>query len=717
MIKRIDKIMTIVLMLIIIIFSIIIGANEKGLRIIPILVLLLIEIIYLIIKRFKNNNIVLNNKLDVLVLLFFLSTLLPLIFKTYSTFQGTIEFIIKYLFIYSTYLCFRNNIKTDKQLKLILNTILITSFIILFISIDMMHMNLFNKFYEKIDIIYLNIKHLSGGFGYKNTFAIFYMICIYISIYLFNNTKNKILKIMYVLYALFAFVIIYLSMSRLVFLLTTISLIIFCIIININLIKKYLKRIIITLTVIILLFVSIFNIFCNKNDDLTFKGKKDYFLNYKFEKGKEYKFTFYSNTNNNIQIELEEQNNDLTKNRIKYSTDFKKISNGKYKSTIKYKNNNNQYRLKLTLYSDKRVTLNKLLINNKNYILKYKYIPYKVSYLISRISVTDYSLYQRFMFWNDCIKMSKKSFLIGQGGNTWKAESRAVQDYNYNIKETHSYLFELLISYGIIGLLLFTIIFIFTNYYFIKNRSNKNLPLLIGFDTLFIHSYLFDFNMSFIFIQILFYLLLSIIIKGYKDKKINIKKSKYIDYIVIIILFIIICILSIDLLYRKYDYSMFDKEYKRTHLINLIKTKEEPKVLLKETRKYIEKEPYVYQNEMYIYYLNILYNNINTYSEDELINNLDFINKNFSKYEYEKKYDFSNNYTRIKVLSRFYIYLSRNKYKNKKINIKLNNLKETIINEINTNIKLINKTNNIDDESKKKLLDNYNNLLKEFKLN
>ena len=716
MLKRIDKIMTIIMMLLIIVFSIIVGANEKGFRLMPVLVFLSIEIIYLLILKIKyKQKIFINNKIDLLVLLFFLSTLLPLIFRTYSSFQGTIEFIFNYFFIYSTYICFRNNIKNDKQIKLILNTILFTSLIIFIISVDMIKLNLFESLYRKINIDYVNIKHLSGGFGYKNTYSIFYMICIYISLYLFNNSKNIIKKIIYVLFIIFSFILIALSQSRLVLLLTIISLIIYFAIDNKKVLKKYYKKIIVYLFILILVTTSIFYIFCNKNDNLIFKGKREFLINYSFKKDKKYEFTIYSNSKNNFHITFEDANKDFTKSKIDLTTDFKKVSKDKYKFTFNYKPRKDLYRVKMFLISDNKVSISKLLINNKDYILKYKYIPYKINNYLSSFSFKDYSLYQRLIYYKDSIKIFIKSPLIGQGGNTWKVESRAVQDIKYNVKETHSYLFELLISYGLIGLILFTILFIYFNYLIFKNKNKNILPFVFAFDTLFIHSYFFDFDMSFIFIELLFYILLALIINDLKIN--NYKKEKYIklDNKLIIILFIIICILSLELLNRKYNNSLFDKDYKKLKIINSIKTKEDPKNIVKSIKKYIKNEPYNDQLELYSYYLNLLYDNRKIFNEDELLDNILFINKNYNKYEYSIKYDYSSNYKKSKLFLRFYLYYKNQKYKNKNIKIELSKLKKSVLNRIDYDINLIKKDIDLDENKRKELLDNYDKLLNESK--
>ena len=114
--KVLDTIGMIIISLAILVFSLIIGANEKDLRILAISIMLFIAIAYLIVRKIiLKQKIVIKNKMDIFVLLFMCSTLLPCIFKTYCTFQGTVEFILKYFFVYSIYLVVRNTVDSKTK--------------------------------------------------------------------------------------------------------------------------------------------------------------------------------------------------------------------------------------------------------------------------------------------------------------------------------------------------------------------------------------------------------------------------------------------------------------------------------------------------------------------------------------------------------------------------------------------------------------------------
>ena len=178
--KLMDKIGITIISIVIIVFSVIIGANEKGLRILPISILLFLELVYLIIRKiiFKE-KIAIKNKVDILVFLFMCSTILPYIFKTYSTYQGTIEFIIKYFFVYSTYLTVRNTIDSKGKVKALILVTCISSLIVGFFAIDRAGSYYSEKLLEKLNLLYTGNYSFYGTFGYKNTLAIYFLFCIF----------------------------------------------------------------------------------------------------------------------------------------------------------------------------------------------------------------------------------------------------------------------------------------------------------------------------------------------------------------------------------------------------------------------------------------------------------------------------------------------------------------------------------------------------------
>ena len=222
-----------------------------------------------------------------------------------------------------------------------------------------------------------------------------------------------------------------------------------------------------------------------------------------------YKFDF------EIEMEEECENCELKiieMNQYFVETELSKINidkkTGNYTTDITTTDNIYYLKLNLTNNDNKKVIIKKCYINNKEYIFSYKYIPKVLSRLITTFSLKDDSIIQRTHFYKNCLKIAKDSPIIGHGGNAWKYLQKIYQDYPYDVKETHSYFFELLISYGIIGVLAFFTIIILLTIEFIKNikkdkeLAKKMLSVAIGLGVLIIHSLCFDFHMSFLFILI-----------------------------------------------------------------------------------------------------------------------------------------------------------------------------------------------------------------------
>lgn len=709
----IDRYITIIIMIIIITFSILIGANEKGLRIIPISIFLLLELLYLIIRKFKyKENIVIKNKMDLLFLFLFVSTCLPFIFHTYSSLNGVVDFIYKYLFVYTTYLCIRNS-KIDNYKEKILYVIIFGSFIICLFAIDLKNFNWFKIIYDYFNLYYKNIKYLSGAFGYKNTYAIYFLCLFYISLYLYKNSNNKKKKIFLIFYMLFALFNILLSFSRFVIILMILSILIYIFILKYKYIKKYLKKVIIISSSIILFFIIIYAFVSKKPGIINIKDKKAYLLNYKFESNKNYKLSFYTNKSETFNLEIEETDYDFNKYNYNYQIITKKLEDNLYRYDITYSTLNKPIRVKLYLSSKGNVSLNGFKINDQDYVLKSKYIPYIISYGLSNISINDNSIYQRKIFYKDAFKIFKKSPLIGRGGNAWKTESLTVQDFKYSVKETHSYFFELLISFGIVGLSLFTILFIYLNIIFIKNiKNNKtNIPLLFGFDLIIIHSYFFDFNMSFLIILLIVYILSGLIVN---DMKLKITKTNnLVDYVFIMLLIVLSSILFIELLYRHNDYSLFNREYKKIYINNLLISDEANNLKIKEIKKYIKTEPYYYQE----YMENNLYILItkDKLSEEDLINHMKFINKYNNRSIYRYKFNYNSRLTKITLSLVFKNYLDNLKSNNKELNKQISIYKESIISECKSTVKLIKNDKSLNKEEQKLLINNYNEIINNLK--
>ena len=129
----IDKIGFFVIIVTIIMLNMFIGSNIKE----PIWIIQAIvsafTAIYLIIKKIqKTKNIIIKRKIDIAVLVFMISTTIPLIFNTYVSLEGTINFILKYWSIYGLYILVNNIVIGDnKKINIVVNTLIFSSVIVI----------------------------------------------------------------------------------------------------------------------------------------------------------------------------------------------------------------------------------------------------------------------------------------------------------------------------------------------------------------------------------------------------------------------------------------------------------------------------------------------------------------------------------------------------------------------------------------------------------
>ena len=112
------------------------------------------------------------------------------------------------------------------------------------------------------------------------------------------------------------------------------------------------------------------------------------------------------------------------------------------------------------------------------------------------------------------------------GGNGVK-----VGDYLYYAKEGHSYILEVWMSFGIIGILAYIFIISITlkNGTDLLKNTNKNnekyktfLSIIVGLSFIIVHS-IMDFDMSYLIIEMVFYMFIAII--NDNDRNLKLKKD------------------------------------------------------------------------------------------------------------------------------------------------------------------------------------------------
>lgn len=130
-------------------------------------------------------------------------------------------------------------------------------------------------------------------------------------------------------------------------------------------------------------------------------------------------------------------------------------------------------------------------------------------------------------FYKDAIKLLKDNWLLGTGGGGWEALYRMYQSYSYGSTEVHSMILQIGIETGILGILLYIALIIFSIIAYFKSLINKENSLAITFFVaiagLLIGHSMVDFNFSYFSIPCLVFFILGCIdglsLENYKDYK------------------------------------------------------------------------------------------------------------------------------------------------------------------------------------------------------
>lgn len=232
-----------------------------------------------------------------------------------------------------------------------------------------------------------------------------------------------------------------------------------------------------------------------------------------------------------------------------------------------------------------QVTINHIYINNKEYIVNYKYLPNDIIRMLKTLNPRTVSIYERIEFCKDSLKLAKNHLIFGAGGCAFSNHIKPYQTYahGYN-KESHSYILDLLLNYGIFGLLVYIAILITTilnSYKTIKaerkeaNNNNISLYISILFGILLftLHA-IIDYDLNYLVTLSIYYMFIAILNKKYKkneqEKNKNIVNT--FDYIVMLAITAVL-ILTIPRCYA--DYLAKQKEYEKAY--SLCKYSEELK--------------------------------------------------------------------------------------------------------------------------------------------
>ena len=648
--KRIDKIAQISIIITIILLSINIGSNIKE----PIWLIqsfvCIITTIYIITKKIqKEKNVIIKGKIDIAVLSLMVSTTIPLIVRKYASLEGTINFILKYWSVYGIYILSRNTIKEKSQIKTIIKTVIISSIIPIIFGYDkILNINIFQGMLDKINAVKIEDVRMISTFGYANTFAIYLTLTTILAIGILAQESKKRNKILYTIYIIISIITIILTQSKAVLALIAIVTLIF--IIKATKEKRISKKWILIGAFAIILFLIYFLIAIKIPKTSVITEKEKTYVIRGIEKNKAYDLEF------NIDAQSDKQYDsfqivvvEITKYLGEKQLGI--ISFGEYKGTksVNIETDELASHLEIRVVNKLKQTIkiNQFKINNNKYILEYKIIPDEIVRVFTTFNLKNTSVFQRLDYWNDALKIIKDNWIFGAGGNAWRNLYGQYQEYLYYAKESHSYILEIWMSYGIVGIISYIFIIAITIENSKGNIKDKTmLSIIVGTILILIHS-IMDFDMSYLIMQMIVFMCIAIINKD--DKNIQIK-SNIIEYLISLMFIIITISNSLALITTITE----DKNgIPKVNLANWISRYQYNEIIAnkenssEKIKRYIKNEPYSRQNIMYkLLSDSIIQNNNKT--------DLEFLVKTLKQVKVERKYEINQLESRSDIIINLY---------------------------------------------------------------
>ena len=636
----IDKIGSIIIVIIILLLNIFIGSNIKEPIWLIQVIVSIFTLIYLIAKKIKKEtNLIIKGKIDIAVLIFMISTIIPYIANTYVSLEGTINFILKYWSVYGFYILIRNIIIDNKKLELFIKWLICASVIPILFGIDKMTFNIAEPFLNLINAVKIEDVRMISTFGYANTLAAYLSLTTSLAIACYSNSKCKSWKIAYGIYIIVASITIILTQSKMVFAIIGIILVgfIFKGIKDRKIAKKW---ILLGILATILFFVYFFiAIQIPKTLEITEKEKTCVIRG--IEPNSEYTFTLEIETETDKNYDCFEINI-VEVNRYFAEKNLGRISLGKFSGTktinIQTTDLVDHIEIRINNLLEKKITIYGLKINDKPYILEYKIIPEQLVRVFTTFNFKNPSVWQRADYWSDGFKIVKKHGLLGAGGNTWRTLYGQEQDYLYYAKEAHCYLLEIWMSFGIIGILSYLFVLAITMKNSIewvkKSKEDRascrnKLATIIGISIIILHSFM-DFDMSYLIIEMVIFAFIAIA----NNDDIGLKnKCKFVDWIIIIIMSVIIIgnvlgfiasIVEDETWVKSSKLASWITRYQYNKIVYLENNQLDAEEKIELIKEFIKKEPYVYQNIMYEIGSRSIINTINKENIDDKIKDIEF---------------------------------------------------------------------------------------------
>lgn len=525
------------------------------------------SIIYFGYKVIKKEKVEID-KIDIFVMILTISSIIPLVARTYVSLSSTVYGILRSFALLSVYLIIKSECrKNGKSRKVIAGAVVTTTLILSIIGIDEIKLNLLKDIKTWLNYIFIQYDEVRIGslFAYANAMAIVAGVGLLLCLGNIVQTKKWKIRILNIVLSIVLAITLILTYSRLVYIIFAIVLFIYCIILLRKVkINKKLSRVLIISGIVVITLATIYIVIgLQLSTKVVVNGEYQkilYSANPNTDYVLEFDMTSKIQNEENI-IKITEKNKyfddvNTTEYRIGDFEGVKKIEfHTKEQTAVMYINIRTQK-------DQGTIEIRNCKMNNENFILKYKLLPTQIVDKIKSISLKNKSAFERIVIIQDGLKLVQQSWLFGLGDNAWNTSQEAVHQYNYSAQEMHSWPVKIFIENGIVGIIAYIGIVVLVLKQLIHDLKNKKLSqmnIYMAIILLLLHG-LVDFDMSFFYILLVFFSLLATI--EFNDKKVEVKYGDTIYIIIIAVSIINIYVSAVGMHYKKNkDQLKVDSKY------------------------------------------------------------------------------------------------------------------------------------------------------------
>ena len=210
-----ERIYFIILCLNVLLLNIFVGSTLRDPRFVLQALIMLETLIYIPIQKLnKKTNILIKSKIDIFILLFTISTSLPLLFKTSVSQYYTINMFLVQLTVYCMYILVRNVITTPKRKNILINVTLISSVLIVIFGLDELYFDTFRPFLKVIYSAESDAYGMVSTLGYSNAVASYMTFMLFLALGQYLTKQNKWQKSLYAVSMQISMLGIYFGNSR-----------------------------------------------------------------------------------------------------------------------------------------------------------------------------------------------------------------------------------------------------------------------------------------------------------------------------------------------------------------------------------------------------------------------------------------------------------------------------------------------------------------------